>query len=188
MHFNGINTIPYQNNTSNTISSPYYNNITWTTVNNISSSLFISQVLDKMPKILKVDKYKVLSDNRVRIYFSKVSHKAKLDFLPYTATLYFGSDLYGIYNKGDYHYWADSVIVEFKDEYAKILDKSPIFTTFNNFDFEITNEEVIEFIEDLDEYSDYAHCLLERMLTDGNQVKDRSEKIFYHKELDKQLF
>lgn len=57
-----------------------------------------------MPKILKVDKYKVLSDNRVRIYFSKVSHKAKLDFLPYTATLYFGSDLYGIYNKGDYHY------------------------------------------------------------------------------------
>lgn len=63
-----------------------------------------------------------------------------------------------------------------------------MFTTFNNFDFEITNEEVIKFIEDLDEYSDYAHCLLERMLTDGNQTKERLEKILYHKELDKQLF
>lgn len=188
MHLNCFNSIPYQNNVGNITASPYYNNINWTSVNDISSSSLILQVLNKMPKILKVDKYKVLSDNRVRIYFSKVSHKDKLDFLPYTATLYFGSDLYGVYNKGDYRYWADSVIVEFKDEYTEILDKSPIFTTFNNFDFEITNEEVIKFIEDLDEYSDYAHCLLERMLTDGNQVKDRSEKILYHRGLDKQLF
>lgn len=141
-----------------------------------------------MPKLLKVDKYKILSDNKVRIYFSKVSHKNKNYFLPDTATLYFGDDLYGIYSKGDYHYWKNTIIVEFKDEYTKVLDKSPMFTTINNFDVKITNEEVIKFIEDLDEYSDYAHYLLEGLLRESNQFKDKSEKLLYHQQLDKQLF
>lgn len=62
-----------------------------------------------------------------------------------------------------------------------------IFTTINNFDELITNEETKSFLNDPNNYSKYAHKRLEQILTDSFKTADKSYKIEYHKKLDKKL-
>lgn len=147
----------------------------------------VSEVLDKMPLLLQISCIEEYSKNKLEIIFKKYSHKEIRKFLPKEGCLYFGNDLFGVYSGLDYLYWENTIIVEFEDiNIAKDkLYTDQIFTTINNWDSNITNEEVTNFIKNPKFYKRYAHLTLE-----GELIKEKLEQAFkltLHNNLDDYL-
>lgn len=58
------------------------------------------------------------------------------------------------------------------------------FTVANQFDLKVSNEELLNFLKNNDDYKDFIHTRFECKLN-YLVVKDKYEKTDYHKELDK---
>ena len=108
---NGNIYYPYGYGTS--ISSSPYTTATTTTWSGFVNSE-INKTMDTMPLILRVKNVSV-DGNKIEILFDKFSHKNWDKFLPEQGSVYFGEEIYGIYDKADYLYWEDTIKVQVED-------------------------------------------------------------------------
>lgn len=150
----------------------------------------VVKVLNMMPLILKVKTVSV-DGNKIDVGFEKFSHKSTDKFLPDQGTIYFGQDIYGVYDKSDYLYWEDSVKIQVEniEEALKVIKKGILFTTVNNWDERITNQEVFLFLQNIKAYKRHAHIVLEALLNEDQQTskENLNRKLEIHSELDNKL-
>ena len=195
-------TAPISSNLTN-VTTTDYNFNGYSSVNNVYTpswvynttsgaplfSVEIQNTLNIMPLVLKVNSVKQVGNN-LEIKYSKYSHKNYSKFLPdYGTILMANSETYAIYSKGDYYYWEDCLQVQVEDiKSAKsIIKKGCLFTTINNFDEHITNEEVTSFLADYDNYCRYAHIYLESLLSNNSTYKTKAAKVEIHNQLETYL-
>ena len=170
--------------------SPYSPSSTYTT-SAFTGTVFnieIQKTLNLMPLILKITGIKEVN-GKIELKFTKYSHKNYSKFLPdYGTILIAGTELYGVYSRKDYYYWEDCLQLEVENiKLAKdTIAKNTLFTTINNFDEHITNEEVTSFLDDYDNYCRYAHVYLESLLSDS-VMKSKSSRIEVHNQLETYL-
>lgn len=148
----------------------------------------IDKILTTMPLILRIKNVSV-DGNKIEISFDKFSHKNWDKFLPDQGTVYFGEDIYGVYDKADYLYWEDTIKVQVEDidTALKVIKNGILFTTVNNWDERITNQEIFLFLKSVKTYKRYAHILLETFLDEDGKPKNLKQRMKVHSELESRL-
>ena len=149
---------------------------------------FVTKVLDTMPLILKIKNVSV-DGNKIEITFDKFSHKNLDKFLPDQGSVYFGQEIYGVYDKADYLYWEDTLKIQVEDieEALKVIKKGILFTTVNNWDEKITNQEIFLFLKNIKSYKRYAHLMLEMLLEESEEPRNLKQRMDIHSELESKL-
>lgn len=172
---------PFLNNWATT-SLPYSASMSFS--QSIYPSVEIEKVIDKLPVLCKVESIKIVSKKKLQIKYEIFLPNDLTDkkFLPQTGSLYFGHGIYGVYSALENQYWNDTIFVEFDKLWKALLfiRKGTTFTSANNFDEGITNEEISLFVKKLNKYKEYAHTLLEKEIAD----KEIERKYKMHKNLD----
>lgn len=149
---------------------------------------YVKETLDIMPLILEVTSVRE-SMKKIEISFTKFSHKSHTKFLPDNgAVLIYEPELYGVYDSSDYYYWENCLAIEVEDlkKALESIKVGNLFTTINNFDEHITNEEVCLFLRNYKNYCRYAHKYLESLLVKSS-IKSKERRLNLHQELDNQL-
>lgn len=179
----GASSIYYPNSTTggNTISFAY----TTATCSNVINPA-IDKTMNAMPLILKVKNVSV-DGNKIEILFDKFSHRNWDKFLPDLGIVYFGEEIYGVYNKRDYLYWENAIKVRVEDVDAalKVIKEGTLFITINNWDERITNQEASLFLNDTKAYKRYAHLLLETFLDEEKEPRNLKRRTEIHSGLEK---
>lgn len=176
-----IYSYPYNGSTISTSTST---SAWWNPFGNSS----VTKVLDIMPLILKIKNVSV-DGNKIEITFDKFSHKNLDKFLPDQGSVYFGQEIYGVYDKTDYLYWEDTLKVQVENikEALKVIKKGILFTTVNNWDEKITNQEVFLFLKNIKSYKRYAHLTLEMLLEESKESRNLKQRMNIHSELESKL-
>ena len=153
-----------------------------------AESLAVNLVLVKTPPILNIISVSKISDNKLEIHYSKISHKRFSKYLKYNGAVYFENGIYGVYDKQDNFYWNNRVIVEFENS-ADLESIKPNlhFIQINNWDSNITNEETVSFLDNFENYSKFAHKELEKILNEKIGEDEFTKKEYAHHNLDTQL-
>lgn len=105
-------------------------------------------------------------------------------FLPDAGSLIFLNEFYGIYYLKDYCYWSNKVTVEFNPEDINKLKEDMPFVPANQFDLKVSNEELLNFLKNNDDYKDFVHIKFEEYLN-SSDLRNMNEKKRHHEELDK---
>ena len=173
-------------NTINSWPNPVNYDKSWS--NGFFVSPGIDRIMTTMPLILQIKNVSV-DGNKIEISFSKFSHKDWDKFLPDQGTIYFGKDIYGVYDKADYLYWEDTITVQVEDIHTalKVIKNNILFTTVNNWDERITNQEIFLFLKSIKAYKRYAHTLLETFLDENGEPKNFKQRMKIHSELEELL-
>ena len=173
-------------NTINSWPNPVSYDKSWS--NGFFVSPGIDRIMTTMPLILQIKNVSV-DGNKIEISFSKFSHKDWDKFLPDQGTIYFGKDIYGVYDKADYLYWEDTIKVQVEDIHTalKVIKNNTLFTTVNNWDERITNQEIFLFLKSIKAYKRYAHTLLETFLDENGEPKNFKQRMKIHSELEELL-
>lgn len=148
----------------------------------------VTKVLDTMPLILKIKNVSV-DGNKIEITFDKFSHKNLDKFLPDQGSVYFGQEIYGVYDNADYLYWEDALKIQVEniEEALKVIKKGILFTTVNNWDEKITNQEIFLFLKNIKSYKRYAHLMLEMLLEESKEPRNLKHRMDIHSELESKL-
>ncbi len=149
---------------------------------NIAPINYEEWIIKNIPIIYYIKSFKNKKNNKVQIeYGSNINYPS---FFPNDGSLLFSDDFYGVYYNKDYYYWTDRVLVEFNSEDKNKLTKDLLFTPANQFDLKVSNEELLNFLKNNDDYKDFIHIKFEEYLNSSN-FKSMEEKKRHHKELDK---
>lgn len=173
---------------SSITSTPYYSVSSTGFATTDFGSSYVNETLDTMPLILEVTSVRE-SMKKIEISFTKFSHKNHTKFLPDNGTvLIYGPELYGVYDSSDYYYWENCLAIEVEDlkKALESIKVGNLFTTINNFDEHITNEEVCLFLHNYKNYCRYAHKYLESLLVKSS-IESKGRRLDLHQELDNQL-
>lgn len=154
-----------------------------------ASSPFSYSIMRNMIPIYKIIdiKEKERSNNRVifNIKYDKLFKLPDYIIMGMQGCVYFSSDVYGIYATMKYHYWNNDIDVELNSSDVSKLKKDILFTSANNFESGISNEEVVSFLKNLEIYKEYYHLKLEEVMQQkGCSIE---EKIECHKKLNSYL-
>lgn len=94
-----------------------------------------------------------------------------------------------MYNKDDYEYWHNCITLEFNPEDLNLIEANQFICDINCFDLKITNEEMLDFLNDFEKYNRYFHLKLEEIFKTDKAFSDYSieEKIRQHNTLQEYL-
>ena len=149
-----------------------YSNIAW------------DSVIKNLPPLFKVNTLNIVG-NQVELAYEQVYFSKKFGFFPRQGTIYIANaDFYGVFSSENNLYWEHVLILDTDTiDKARNIMPGDYFMCINNFDINLSNEELIKLIKSPTQYLRYCHKKFEETLGDCSRERAYEEHAKFHKML-----